>query len=541
MKRIRRYNCIWLLLCAAMLLAVLSGCGAGASPEEVPDTDASGETEAPSDGDIVEPAAEKGHNVAFTLRYTSEDTINPIYSDTVYNDALMSLMYEGLFRLDGSFRAEPVLCSEYESEDGILWRFSLITAQMHDGSDLKAVDVVYSINLARNSTKYASRLKEIAACYSDDDGRVVIELFKVNRALPTLLDVPIICAGSGDENAPAGTGPYYFKKQGNGAVLMAFDAYRNAADISQKYLFLKEFPDDSVEESFSDRSLDIICETGSDTRSLQLYGEYEVRFCDTTLFQYIGFNYNRIALCDPNIRQAIACAVDRAAIADGIYDGNARPASLLYNPAYYLYEDTWGDAPGFSISEMSAHLAAAGLLDHDNDGLLEYNYGYSSEYWETLTLRFLVFEGSEKKVAAAEAIAANLNRVGLDVQVRAVPWQTYLDTLSRGAYELYYAEAALPHDFDFSALLTTGGAMNYGGCGGSAYAALIQDVKEAEDEDALRDAAAALCSAAAEDMPIVPVLYRQNTIYTHRGELVGLSPSVSGVFQSVKDWTIVLS
>ena len=70
MKRIRRYNCIWLLLCAAMLLAVLSGCGAGTSTEEVPDTDASGETEAPSDGDIVEPVAEKGHNVAFTLRYT---------------------------------------------------------------------------------------------------------------------------------------------------------------------------------------------------------------------------------------------------------------------------------------------------------------------------------------------------------------------------------------------------------------------------------------------------------------------------------------
>ena len=188
---------------------------------------------------------------------------------------------------------------------------------------------------------------------------------------------------------------------------------------------------------------------------------------------------------------------------------------------------------------MSANLAAAGLQDHDNDGLLEYDYG--GGYWETLTFRFVVNEGSPKKVAAAQAIAANLNRVGLNVKVTPLPWEEYVQALEAGRFELYYGEAALPHDFDFSALLTADGALRYGRTGGSAYGELIGAVKRADGDEALAEAAAALCSYAAENVPIVPVQYRQNVVYTHRGEITGLAPSVSGIFQSVREWSINLS
>ena len=65
-------------------------------------------------------------------------------------------------------------------ENGKTWWFTLISARMHDGTDLKPVDVAYTINLARDSDKYRSRLSGIAACYDNGDGRVIIELKEEN-------------------------------------------------------------------------------------------------------------------------------------------------------------------------------------------------------------------------------------------------------------------------------------------------------------------------------------------------------------------------
>ena len=534
MNRIRKVFA--LLLCLLLLTAVLTGCGKTDSSPKTPDTEE--ETDGDTD-DMTEPERRKARNSAFTLHFSADDSMNPLYCRSVANTAMMSLVYEGLFRLDESFQPYNVLCEEYGTEDGKTWWFSVIDAVMHDGSDLKPVDVSYTINLARDSDKYRSRLSGITSCYDNGDGRVIIELKEENRNLPALLDVPIICAGTGDDYAPAGTGPYVFQQQGRSARLEYYRGYRDVEAITVKNLYLREYAEGTLEDNFSDRSLDMIWEGGSDSSSLHLYGEYETHSYDTSLLQYVGFNFNRIALQQVSVRRAVACAVDRAMIVDEIYGGIGRPAELLYNPAFRLYTDAWAEAQGYSLSEMSANLAEAGLQDHDNDGLLEYDYG--GGYWETLSLRFLVNEGSPKKVAAAQAIAANLNRVGLDVEVTPLPWEEYLQALAAGRFELYYGEAALPHDFDFTALLTEGGNLRYGKTGGSSYAELIRNVKRAADDEALEEAAAALCRYAAEDVPIVPIQYRQNVVYTHRGELRGLSPSVSGIFQSVTEWSINLS
>ncbi len=525
-----------LLLCLLLLLAAMAGCGktepVPEDPEQEEETD--GETE-----DMTEPEKKKARNSSFTMRFSENDSLNPLYCKSVSNTALMSLIYEGLFRLDGRFEPIPVLCSEFGTEDGKTWWFSVIDAVMHDGSDLKPVDVAYTINLARDSDKYRARLSAISACYDNGDGRVIVELKEENRNLPALLDVPIICAGTGDDYAPAGTGPYVYRQVGKSSRLEYYAGYRDASSVKTKTLFLKEFAEGTLEDKFSDRSLDMIWDGGSDSSSLHLYGEYETHCYDTTLLQYVGFNFNRIALQQVSVRRAIASAVDREMIVDEIYGGIGRPAELLYSPVYRLYADSWADAQGFSLSDMSANLAEAGLQDHNNDGLLEYDYG--GGYWETLTFRFLVFEGSERKVAAAQAIAANLRRVGLDVRVTPMPWQEYLQALENGRFELYYGEAALPHDFDFSALLTVDGDLRYGLTGGSAYAERIRAVKQAADDETLEAAAAALCLYAAENVPLVPIQYRQNVVYTHRGEITGLSPSVSGIFHSVKEWSINLS
>ena len=535
MKKNKSRGAVSLLLCLIMLAACLSGCGSLSSDAENTDVQSA---ENQSESETEQAGTKKPDNTRFTLRYAADESLNPYLSDNVYNEVLMSLMYESLFRLDDNFQPIPVLCESCETEDGLTFTITLIEAKMHDGSDLKAGDVVYSINLARSSSKYGKRLAHVDSCYTDYDGRVVLVLDEVNYNISALLDFPIICTGTYADDVPAGTGPYVLKQTGTTATLKAFDEYRDKADISEKTIYLSEYEDDVVEDSFSTVNLDLIWEDPNDDVDLHLYGEYESRCYDTTILQYVGFNFNRTALKDINVRKAICCAVDRTMIVDEINSGFGREADMLYNPSYYLYKSYWAEPESFSLANMSAYLAASALKDTNSDGYLEYSY---DGYYDTLVLRFLVYSGSDKKVAAAQSIADNLNRVGLNVQVTALDWQEYLSALANGEYELYYGEISLTHDFDFTDLLTPEGSLCYGLTGSEKYAELIAAVKEASDEEALNYAVGGLCAYAVADVPIIPVMYRQNVVYTHRGEVIGLRPTVSGIFQSVTEWHINLS
>ena len=86
-----------------------------------------------------------------------------------------------------------------------------------------------------------------------------------------------------------------YREQGRNALLEIFRDYRDADAVTTAKLYLREYAEGTLEESFSDRSLDMIWEGGSDSSTLHLYGEYETHCYDTTLLQYIGFNFNRIA------------------------------------------------------------------------------------------------------------------------------------------------------------------------------------------------------------------------------------------------------
>lgn len=47
-----------------------------------------------------------------------------------------------------------------------------------------------------------------------------------------------------------------------------------------------------------------------------------------------------------------------------------------------------------------------------------------------------------------------------------------------------------------------------------------------------------LCLISADNAVIVPVMYRQYAIYTHRGVIENFKPTVSGAFSDITGWTM---
>ena len=525
---------IWLLLAVILAVSCVSGCsGSGDAAEDEQMRD-----EVDFIGDAV---ADQGTTAEaddkFTLRYSKEEPLNPITCDGVYNDAITSLIYEGLFRLTDKFEPVNVLCKDYTTESGSTYTFNIIDAKMHDGSDLTAEDVSYSINRARLSSKFGSRLSNISYCTANDDNSIYVELYEADCSLPALLDIPIIKSGSVDSETPAGTGPYYFNSISGRPGLSVFKEHRNAENITLDRIHLSAFTDASVEESFANYTLDCIWQDTAGENPVNLYGDHEARYYGTSILQYVGFNADTPVLNDPNMRLAVSYAVNRQLIIDEIYNGKGTAAKMLLHPEYYLYSDAWDEGYGYSAAKISSCLAASGLDDKNSDGYLEYPVNGEHQYFE---LKLVAYDGNDRKLKAAESIVENLRGVGLKVTLEALPWESYKAALINGEFDLYYAEVAVTRNFDFCSFLAPDGTLDYGKIGSEEYSVVCKNFLNAVSVAEKTAAAQALCKTVAESAPIVPVMYRQYVVYTHRGVISNFSPTVSGVFGDAAEWTVKL-
>jgi peptide/nickel transport system substrate-binding protein len=105
----------------------------------------------------------------------------------------------------------------------------------------------------------------------------------------------------------------------------------------------------------------------------------------------------------------------------------------------------------------STALTNAGVVDYDGDGQREYLYSETSTEATDLNLSLLVCSDSTQKTAVANKLAADLRQIGVNVEVKGLPWEEYLEALAAGNFDLYYGELRLTADFDLTPLLVTGG------------------------------------------------------------------------------------
>jgi len=532
-KRNRFLNFISLLTAAALFAGALTGCGADADQGQSGTPDDGAQLPDSSVSDTPSGTSQK-YDGRFTLRFMPEFTLNPFTGTDSNNMQIASLMYEGLFMLDDGFAPQPVLCESWETEDGITYTLKLRSGiAMSDGSSLTADDAAYSINQARSSSKYKNRLKSISSCIVSDPLTIIITLYSADFSLPALLDTPIVKTDTAEDDLPVGTGPYTMSGTDR---LQAFSKHRDYAELPISVIYLSEFGDSLLSESFAEHKLDLLLDDTGDDNSIVLRGNYEARRYSTTILQYVGFNAASAHLDDPRLRRAMSFAVDRASIIEDVYDGCGESSVLILPPSYGLYDELWEDGLGYSMKNMSAQLADIGMSDWSGDLYLE--YPADDGFFNPVSFRFIVNDDSRNKVEAAERITQNLRSIGLDVTLEVLPWDDYIYRLNTGEFELYYAEVSLTPNFDLSMLLQPGGSLDYGTAGGAAYDILNRAFLCAETAEDKKAAAKNLCLEIASSCPIVPVLYREYAIYTHRGVVVGAAPSASSIFSGFTGWDI---
>ncbi len=475
---------------------------------------------APSPEPTPTPSQQPLRQQGLALAYDPNASLHPITGDSEVNRLLSPLIYEGLFRLDGSFTPQPVLAADAAADDtGLRWTITLRTGVLFsDGTPLTAEHVADSLDQARKSAVYKGRLSGIATIKAAEDG-VVITLREPNQNLPALLDIPIVLEREGAP-APLGTGRYRYAGEGEELCLLV--NYNRAGQLPYDTISLTPVTGGAQRMSAFDSGMVTAVVTQPAAPGALSYGcSYESWDYTTTELLYVGFRTGEDTPCgEALVRRAIAGAFDRTKLVEEHLMGYGDPTALPIPTCHQDWEEA-ANAAADCGPEAAADLLARAGYAMGEDGLL-----YRER--KALALTLLVNSDNQGKVALAHDLAASLEALGMTVQVNALPWKGYLAALEAGKFDLYLGETRMTGDFDLTALLA--GELNYGGYGSERFDQLLAAWKAGELSRG------SLLRVVSQNAPIAPLCFRKESLLVRWGAVSDLAPICGDIFNDMEHW-----
>jgi len=509
----KRFKKIFIpLLCAALLLG-----GCTPSPGEV-------EEELPP-GQVGESADPSGSEAAPTvlpkelaLPWYPELSLDPITCADGVQQTAAALLCEGLFELDETLAPQPLLCTSYTQDpSGTAYTFLLRPGVLFsDGTPLTANDVADTLRRAQSSGRYGARLRDISSITAGD-GSVSIQLSSPNTAFPALLDIPIVKSGTAD-TVPVGTGPYGFVSGEPDAALVANPHWQGGKQPVERIVLRAADDPDVMLFQFTSHETQLLTSDLTGSNPISVTGSIQFYEAASTVFQYVGINVRSSVLSNAAVRQALNLGLDRERAVSAFLSGHAKAAQFPVSPVSADYpaelEKTYSYT-AFQRAMTSADLSRG----------------------EHLSLDMIVNEESSFKVAAARHIASQLSAFDLKISVRVLPWEEYSAALAAGNFDLYYGEVKLTADWDLRSLLSTGGALNYGGFSDPELDALLAACRSSANPSAALER---VFLRLQEQAPILPVCFKTLSVLLQSGVVDHLPPTAANPFYNLAECTVNL-
>jgi peptide/nickel transport system substrate-binding protein len=344
--------------------------------------------------------------------------LDPRYASDAASERINHLIYRPLVDFDEQSKPQPNL-ADWQIISPTHYRFQLLDSSLfHDGTELDASDVAATYNslLALRDSPHTAEFANIRSIVVVDEKTIDFMLDQPDDIFPSRLIIGILPAEKVEarhdfSRQPIGNGPLRFVRwQGTLQLLRDADQQRfvleEVKDPTVRVLKLLRGEVDLLQ---GDLQPELV-------KYLKAQPEIQVNEVQGSNYSYLGFNLQDAVLNKPEVRRAIAHAIDRPAILQEVLVGGSREAGSILPPEHWA--------------------------GHDNLPMYEYNPQLARELLQqagvSLPLK-LVYKTSTdaQRVRLATVIQAQMREAGIELEILSLDWGTFFDDVKHGKFQLY--------------------------------------------------------------------------------------------------------
>jgi peptide/nickel transport system substrate-binding protein len=449
--------------------------------------------------------------------------LDPRYATDAASARVCRLLYRPLVEIDDLGLPAPGLADwEQLAPDRYVFTLRPDAPAFADGRPVTTRDVAATYESVLDPTRgspHRGALAAIARVEVLDESRVAFQLGRPDLLFPAYATIGILpaaelAAGHDFGAAPLGNGPFTLAGR-DGEARLRLRRRRDGLEID-----LLEVKDPTVRALKLLRGEIQLMQNDLPPELARHLGDQPGVRLDSrpgTTFTYLGLNLEEPALKDGRVREAIALAMDRAAIAATLFRGLAEPGESILPP------DHWAgaDLPAAPHDPQRARRLLA-------------DAGFGPERPLRLTYKT---SADPFRLRLATVIQHQLHQVGIETTIRSYDWGTFYGDVKAGRFQLYslsWVGVSTPDIFRYafhSASLPPAGA-NRGRFRSATVDALIEQAERAGDLAELAGVFRAVQAALHAERAVIP-LWREHNLVVSRAEVDGYRVARDGNYDGL--------
>ena len=467
-------------------------------------------------------SSKKGAGLSYG-EYGRPTTLDPITSNDMISMRITELLFNGLVGINNKQQVVPELAESWEqSSDGLQYTFHLRKdVKWHPKSGQEAQpftadDVVFTYNIMmhpRTVTPLKVRYEFVSEVKKLDQNTVRFTLKRpIMNALPkfTFKIIPEF----GPANAaflgrddpfvqnPIGTGPYRYKETtANGEIVLEAnpDYFKGRPKIPR--FIAKPFADQNImNQALMYGSIDMsVLVNPRNVPEIQGDKRLRLQSYSALSYQFFGYNTRNPLLADKRVRKAFTLAINRNEMLNSFFNNQGTVISGPFAPGSWAYNLDVKPLP-YDIAEAEKLLAQAGFKK-GGDGIL-----IKDGKRLVLNLKVPIAQESESVKRVVLAFKNYLRRVGAEINVEFLEWQSWKDAVfATHDFDIMFASWVFDDSADISSLFHSGeiGAWrnNFGGYSNPEVDSLLVEAKNTLDHEKRRTIYRKLHERLADESP----------------------------------------
>ena len=457
-------------------------------------------------------------------------TLNPLETKSKSVQSIMNIVYEPLFSYDDKINAVPVLAKSYKlSDDGRQITVRLKDGvKWHDGTNFTSEDVIYTLSkLIHSEGLYKKTADKISSFTAISKNEVVINLNRQELDFAYNLTFPILSKNTryvnGLDFEPIGTGSYKFGPKSENEIILEPNVLWHGDVVPKKKVLIKLLRDSSaLTQAFNVNETDAILSEEADEAGYAQNSNSQQKQIVSQNMVFLGFNTQNPRLM-PEVRRAIELLLDKQKIVEKNAYGYGKVCDISVNPDCWAYESA--NLAGYSQDYV------AKLIEHSGytmeNGVYQ-NGGYS------MSIELLVNADNEIRRSIADTIAEILSGAGFDVRVSVLDYNSYLDRIDSGNYDMFLGETETDSVINPLVMLDSGA--NYFNFDIAELKELLSQLYGVSDKEKYKDIVKSIVRSFTENPPYVPLFFTTQSVF-YGSNVSGITePTLTDRYKNIEKW-----